>query len=137
MSSYIAGIGTDIIYVSRIEKTYVRFGQRFLNRILGLEEQIVFARRYSRDRRRGLRYLAMRFAAKEAFSKAIGLGMRMPMAWSRMQTLNAPSGKPQVVLSAELQVWYEQRFGPAHITLTDESDMVMAFVVVERVSTEL
>ena len=57
--------------------------------------------------------------------------MRMPMAWSRVQILNAPSGKPQVVLAGELRDWYEQRFGVAHVSLTDESDTVMAFVIVE------
>lgn len=127
----IAGIGTDIIYISRIQRSYERFGERFVTRILGEQERLVFARRYARDPQRGLRFLATRFAAKEAFSKAIGLGMRMPMTWSRMQTLNAPSGKPIVVLNSDLQAWYEQRFGTAHITLTDESDLVMAFAVVE------
>lgn len=130
--SSIAGIGTDIIYISRIQAAYERFGERFLQRILGEQEQQVFQRRYVRDPKRGLRFLATRFAAKEAFSKAIGLGMRMPMAWSRMQTLNAASGKPMVVLSPELQTWYESRFGQAHITLTDEADLVMAFVVIEQ-----
>src|SRR5690625_391171 len=128
---HIAGIGTDITYISRIQATYERFGWRFAQRILGPQEQEVFERRLTRHQQRGLRYLATRFAAKEAFSKAIGLGMRMPMAWSRMQTLNAASGKPQVVLAAELEQWYEQRFGPAHVSLTDESDLVMAFVIVE------
>src|SRR5690554_421670 len=122
--SSIAGIGTDIIYISRIQSSYERFGDRFLQRVLGEQEQQIFHRRYARDPKRGLRFLATRFAAKEAFSKAIGLGMRMPMSWSRMQTLNAASGKPMVVLSPELQVWYETRFGAAHITLTDESDLV-------------
>lgn len=130
--SSIAGIGTDIIYVSRIQASYDRFGIRFLQRILGEQEQQIFQRRYMRDPQRGIRFLATRFAAKEAFSKAIGLGMRMPMAWSRMQTLNAPSGKPRVVLSPELQAWYASRFGAAHITLTDEADLVMAFAVVEH-----
>lgn len=132
--SSIAGIGTDIIYISRIQSSYERFGDRFLQRVLGEQEQQIFHRRYARDHKRGLRFLATRFAAKEAFSKAIGLGMRMPMAWSRMQTLNAASGKPMVVLSPELQAWYETRFGAAHITLTDESDLVMAFAVVEQLS---
>src|SRR5690625_1147659 len=87
---HIGGIGTDITYISRIESTYERFGQKFVRRILGPQEQQVFMRRWQRHHQRGMRYLATRFAAKEAFSKAIGLGMRMPMAWSRMQTLNAP-----------------------------------------------
>lgn len=130
----IAGIGTDIIYISRIQRAYTRFGKRFLNRILGEQEKQIFTRRYGRDPQRGIRFLATRFAAKEAFSKAIGLGMRMPMAWSRMQTVNAPSGKPMVVLSGELKMWYEAKFGVAHVTLTDESDLVMAFVVIEALS---
>ena len=129
--SSVAGIGTDITYVSRIQAAYERRPERFVQRILGPEEQLVFARRVERDTRRGMRYLATRFAAKEAFSKAIGLGMRMPMAWSRMQVLNAPSGQPTVVLAEPLADWYNQRFGAAHVSLTDESDLVMAFVIVE------
>ncbi len=131
---HIGGIGTDITYISRIESTYARFGQKFVHRILGPQEQQVFKRRLHRHHARGMRYLATRFAAKEAFSKAIGLGMRMPMAWSRMQTLNAPSGQPQVVLDSELKEWYQSRFGAAHISVTDESDLVMAFVVVEALT---
>jgi len=78
-----------------------------------------------------VRFLATRFAAKEAFSKAVGLGMRMPMTWRRMQTLNAPGGRPIVVLAEPLKTWYEARFGAAHVSLTDEHDMVAAYVIVE------
>lgn len=127
----IAGIGTDLIRIARIEQALARHGQRFVQRILGEQEQVVYARRSQRDPQRGVRYVAMRFAAKEAFSKAIGLGMRMPMAWSRMQTLNAPSGRPMVVLSGDLKTWYEARYGEALISLTDETDMAMAFVIVQ------
>lgn len=127
----IAGIGTDLIRIARIEQALARHGQRFVQRILGEQEQVIYARRSQRDPQRGVRYVAMRFAAKEAFSKAIGLGMRMPMAWSRMQTLNAPSGRPMVVLSGDLKTWYEARYGEALISLTDETDMAMAFVIVQ------
>lgn len=127
----ISGIGTDLIRIARIEQALARHGQRFVQRILGEQEQVVYARRSQRDPQRGVRYVAMRFAAKEAFSKAIGLGMRMPMAWSRMQTLNAPSGRPMVVLSGDLKTWYEARYGEALISLTDETDMAMAFVIVQ------
>lgn len=127
----IAGIGLDIIRVERIQAAYDRFGDKFLRRILGPQEIDVFHRRFNRDPRRGVRFLATRFAAKEAFSKAIGLGMHMPMAWSRMQTLNAPGGRPVVKLSDPLASWYASRFGTAHVSVTDESDMVAAFVVVE------
>jgi holo-[acyl-carrier protein] synthase len=127
----IAGVGVDLARIARIESAYNRHGARFVRRILGAEEIAVFERRRQRSARRGIQFLATRFAAKEAFSKAIGLGMHSPMAWSRMQTLNAPSGKPQVRLAEPLAGWYAARFGAAHVSITDESDVVAAFVVVE------
>lgn len=127
----IAGIGLDIIRVERIQAAYDRFGDKFLRRILGPQEIEIFHRRFNRDPRRGIRFLATRFAAKEAFSKAIGLGMHSPMAWSRMQTLNAPGGRPVVKLGEPLASWYGSRFGTAHVSVTDESDMVAAFVIAE------
>uniref|UniRef100_UPI003340CC8D holo-ACP synthase n=1 Tax=Castellaniella defragrans TaxID=75697 RepID=UPI003340CC8D len=127
----IAGIGTDLLRIERMERAYVRHGERLLKRILGPEEQAVFRRRAARDPQRGIRYLATRFAAKEAFSKAIGLGMHMPMTWSRMQVVNLPGGRPSVRLSGPLADWYGARFGQAHISLADEHDMATAFVVIE------
>jgi holo-[acyl-carrier protein] synthase len=127
----IAGIGVDLLRIERIERVYIRHGSRFVQRILGEQEIEKFQRRYQRDPRRGIRFLACRFAAKEAFSKAIGLGMHSPMAWSRMQTLNEPGGKPCVRLGEPLASWYAHRFGAAHVSITDESDTVIAFVIVE------
>lgn len=127
----VAGIGTDIVRLDRIVNAYERQPSRFARRILGEQELAVFQSRLARDASRGMRYLATRFAAKEAFSKAIGLGMHSPMSWARMQVLNQPSGKPEVSLSEPLAAWYAERFGAAHVSLTDESDIVMAFVVVE------
>lgn len=127
----IAGIGTDLLAVERIEKIYAKFGDKFTRRILGADEQIVHARRAARDPRRGILYLATRFAAKEAFSKAIGLGIHMPMAWSRVQILNRKGGAPEIHLAKPLADWYYERFGTAHVSMTDESNMVAAFVVIE------
>lgn len=127
----VAGIGVDLLRLDRIERVFARHGERFIHRILGPQEIEKFRLRYGRDPQRGLRFLATRFAAKEAFSKAIGLGMHSPMAWSRMQTLNEPGGKPSVRLSEPLASWYGSRFGAAHVSITDESDTVAAFVVVE------
>ena len=127
----IAGIGTDVARVDRIAAAYARHGDRFALRILGEREWPVFLRRKARDPQRGIRYLATRFAAKEAFSKAIGLGMHSPMSWRRMEVVNAPGGKPQEVLNEPLASWYAQRFGAAHISVSDEKDMVTAFAVVE------
>lgn len=127
----IAGIGTDLLYLHRIEEVFERFGERFVKRILGPQEQEKFHARFARDSRRGIRFLATRFAAKEAFSKAVGLGIRSPMAWSRVQIVNAPSGKPMILLSDPLKSWYEEKFGNVHVSLTDESDLVMAYVIIE------
>lgn len=127
----LAGIGIDLLRVERIERALARRGDRFAQKVLGAEEFAKFTARRNRDPQRGVRFLATRFAAKEAFSKAVGLGMRMPMAWRRMQTLNAPGGRPIVVLAEPLKTWYEARFGAAHVSLTDEHDMVAAYVIVE------
>ena len=135
--SAIAGIGTDLVKMDRIDRAWQRHPQRFPEKILGADELRVFHARAARDRARGVRYLATRFAAKEAFSKAIGLGMRMPMGWTRMQTLNAPGGRPRVVLSEPLAQWYAERYGAAHVSLTDESEYGAAYVVVESLPTSL
>ncbi len=129
--SSIAGIGVDVLRLERIERAYARRGEKFVQRILGPQEILKFRARYARDPARGLRFLATRFAAKEAFSKAIGLGMHSPMTWSRMQTLNEASGKPRVQLAEPLASWYAGRFGAAHVSISDETDTVAAFVVVE------
>ena len=135
--SAIAGIGTDLVKMDRIDRAWQRHPERFPEKILGVDELRVFRARAARDRARGVRYLATRFAAKEAFSKAIGLGMRMPMWWTRMQTLNAPGGRPRVVLSEPLAQWYAERYGAAHVSLTDESEYGAAYVVVESLPTPL
>ncbi|OZI59769.1 holo-ACP synthase [Bordetella genomosp. 11] len=131
-ASAIAGIGLDLIRIDRIERALLRHGDRFAEKVLGEQELAKFHARRARDERRGVRFLATRFAVKEAFSKAIGLGMRMPMTWRRVQTLNAPGGRPVLVLSPELLAWYEPRYGAAHVSLTDETDMAAAYVIVER-----
>jgi holo-[acyl-carrier protein] synthase len=127
----IAGIGIDLLRIDRVEKAVARHGERFAQKILGPEELAKYRARSARDPRRGLRFLATRFCAKEAFSKAIGLGMHMPMTWNRVQTLNAPGGRPVLVIASPLLEWYEARFGAAHVSLTDETDMAAAYVVVE------
>jgi holo-[acyl-carrier protein] synthase len=127
----IFGIGTDLCDMRRIQAIWERRGQRFAERVLGPDELRVFRSRFERAPARGLRYLATRFSAKEAFSKAIGLGIRWPMSWRACQILNEPGGKPLLRLSGELAPWFEARGLVAHVTLTDETDYAAAFVVVE------
>jgi holo-[acyl-carrier protein] synthase len=128
----IYGIGTDLIQISRIEAALARHGDRFAEKILGPEELEKYKRRKSKVELRGIRFLATRFAAKEAFSKALGLGMHMPMTWRAMQTLNAPSGKPVAVTSGALKEFMEINRLTAQISITDESDYAVAFVIVEK-----
>lgn len=127
----IVGIGTDLVKIARIEEALARHGERFAAKILGAEEMAKYRRRSERHPARGLRFLATRFAAKEAFSKAIGLGMRMPMTWRRMQTLNDRSGRPIVVLGDELAEWFAARGWHAHISITDEAEYAAAYAIVE------
>ena len=131
----IYGIGTDIIDIRRLRATLERRGDRFAERVLGAHELAVYRARSLRVPQRGLSYLATRFSAKEAFSKAIGLGMRMPMTWRACEILNAASGKPQIRLHGALAEWFAQRGLRAHVSLSDESDYAAAFVVVEHEET--
>lgn len=127
----IYGIGTDLCDMRRMEATLARRGDRFAERVLGPDELKVFHARRARAEARGVRYLATRFSAKEAFSKAIGLGIRMPMTWRACQILNEPSGKPVIRLSGVLADWCAERRLVAHVTVTDETDYAASFVVVE------
>lgn len=128
----IYGIGTDIIQISRVAAALERHGERFAERVLGPEEMQKFLRRRAKVEARGLRFLATRFAAKEAFSKAIGLGMRMPMTWRSMQVLNAASGQPVAVCSGALQEFMNSQGLRAQVSITDEADYAVAFVIVEK-----
>jgi holo-[acyl-carrier protein] synthase len=131
----IHGIGTDVCSIRRIERALQRRGDRFADKVLGAHEIEVFRKRRGQSSARGLSYLATRFAAKEAFSKAIGLGMRMPMSWRACEVVNAPSGKPELRLHGELAAWFEARGLRAHLSLSDETDYAGAFVVVETAPT--
>jgi holo-[acyl-carrier protein] synthase len=128
----IVGIGTDVCDIRRITTTLERRGERFPERVLGPTELQVFHARRARVEARGIRYLATRFSAKEAFSKAIGLGIRSPMTWRACEILNEPSGKPVLRLSGELAAWFEAQGWVGHVTLTDETDYAASFVVVEK-----
>ena len=127
----IYGIGTDICDIRRIAAAINSHGERFSRKILGAAEQPVYTSRYQNNTHRGIRYLATRFAAKEAFSKAIGLGMRHPMWWTRCEVIKAASGKPAFVLYGELADWCAARRLQFHLSITDEADTAIAFVVAE------
>ena len=127
----IYGIGTDICDVRRIQASLARHGERFAQKVLSDAEFATWQARSLRWPERGVRYLATRFSAKEAFSKAIGLGMTMPMTWRRCEIGNLPSGQPVILLHGALRDWFEARNLSAHITVTDETDYAASFCVVE------
>jgi holo-[acyl-carrier-protein] synthase len=128
----IVGLGTDVCDIRRIQASLERQGDRFAHKILGEQELRVWEARRARWPQRGVRYLATRFSAKEAFSKAIGLGMRMPMTWRHCEILNDPSGRPQLVLHGALKHWFDAQGWVAHVSVTDETDYAASSVVVEK-----
>ncbi|MEY4756564.1 MAG: hypothetical protein RJA34_1462 [Pseudomonadota bacterium] len=125
------GVGTDICDVRRIRTSLERRGERFAHKILGESELSAWRARSSRWPERGIRYLATRFSAKEAVSKAIGLGMTMPMTWRSCEIINQASGQPVVVLHGALKLWFEERGLKAHISLSDDTDYASSFCIVE------
>ena len=127
----IFGVGTDVCDVRRVAATFARRGQRFAEKVLGPHEIDVFRSRLQKVEARGVSYLATRFSAKEAFSKAIGMGMRMPMTWRDCEVLKAPGGKPYIRLHGRLAEWFDAQGLVAHVSVSDETDYATTFVVVE------
>ena len=130
----IYGIGTDICDVRRIRASLERHGERLAQKILSEGELATWKDRSARWPDRGVNYLATRFSAKEAFSKAIGLGMRMPMTWRHCEIVKVASGKPEIVLHGALKAWFEASQLTAHVTVSDETDYAASFCVIEKKS---
>ncbi|CEP36530.1 holo-ACP synthase [Halomonas sp. AOP13-D3-9] len=124
----IVGIGSDIARVERFTRAMQRHGPRFAQRILGPDEQTLWL-----QKSQPAAFLAKRFAAKEAFVKALGLGLRQGLQWSDIQVLNDALGKPYFLLSGEAERLL-QAAGVinSHVTLSDEAEYAVAFVVLER-----
>jgi holo-[acyl-carrier protein] synthase len=123
----IYGIGTDIIAVHRIEHALRQFGRRFAERILAPQELVEFDKQKMKTR-----FLAKRFAAKEAFSKAIGTGIRKPVTWCYIVVGHDKHGKPVIEPHPDLQ----RRMGElgivgSHVSIADERDNAIAFVILE------
>ena len=127
----IYGIGTDICDIRRIRASLDKHGERFAQKVLSDNEMQTYRTRSERWPERGVRYVATRFSAKEAFSKAVGLGMRMPMTWRLCEVAKLPSGQPTIVLHGVLKEWFEAKGLSAHVSVSDESDYATSYVVVE------
>jgi len=123
----IFGIGTDIVEVSRIEESLARFGEAFAQRVLTEREWLAFEQSQTRAR-----FLAKRFAAKEAFAKALGTGLRAPATFQQESVGHDDLGKPVFDLGADLQYFLDQRgIRACHLSISDEKALAVAFVVLE------
>lgn len=126
----IYGVGTDVVEIERIRSALERFGERFARRILCEPELRRFV-----SHRLPANYLAKRFAAKEAFTKALGTGIRAPANWHGVWVRNLPSGKPVLEYSDALKQLLSMRgISSSHLSLTDERGVAMATVILECAS---
>ena len=124
----IFGIGTDVVQVERIKQVYERFGEKFVERLL-LPQELELFRKYSRP----VRFLAMRFAAKEAIVKAMGTGFAHGMWIRDAGVVPNAWGKPEIVWSDRGQSMRDKLgIGEGHITLTDEAGLIVAVAVLMR-----
>ena len=124
----IYGIGTDILSEKRIERLYKQFGQAFAERVLSPEELLEFP-----QAGKPLNYLAKRFAAKEAFSKAVGTGIRGEVSFRNIGVGHDANGKPEFFYGKPLQKWLaKQGITHVHLSLSDEEGMITAFAVAEK-----
>lgn len=123
----IIGIGLDIVLVSRVEAAWQRFGERFVGRCFTEAEGVE-----ALGRVRVASALAMRFAAKEAFSKAAGLGMR-GLGWREIEVVHDERGKPGLVLHGRARAWADERgVTGCHLSLSDDGDYAAAVVILEE-----
>jgi holo-[acyl-carrier protein] synthase len=123
----IYGVGTDIAAVSRLATLYERHGERALTRLLADAERADFARAHDPGR-----FLAKRFAAKEAFGKALGIGVTAPATLGNVAVVHDELGKPAFVYAPELEHYLAERALTAHLSISDETDYALAFVVLEQ-----
>ena len=124
----IFGIGTDVVQLSRIAKIYERYGEHFVRRLLLPDEEQAF-----RLHARPARFLAMRFAAKEAIVKAMGTGFSHGMWIKDCGVVANAWGKPEIVWSSRgRQLCDRLGVGEGHVTLTHAAGLVVAVAVLER-----
>jgi len=123
----IYGIGTDMVSIARIAEAYARHGERFVARLLAVGEKEAFAAAAE-----PARFLAKRWAAKEAFAKALGTGIRPPVSFQAVTVTRNPLGRPGITVDAAVAALLSQ-YGVTHmhLSISDEVDMALAFVVLE------
>ncbi|MBQ8829887.1 MAG: holo-ACP synthase [Burkholderiaceae bacterium] len=129
----VAGLGCDIVEIDRIQKAYSDRGKRFAEVVLSEEELKVFEERYTLSPERGIRYIAGRWAAKEAFSKAMGTGVRGVVRLRDISVLNNELGAPYLKFSGALEAEIKEKRLRFFLSISDSTTVSMAFVVSERI----
>ncbi|MGB2832919.1 MAG: holo-ACP synthase [Methylotenera sp.] len=128
----IYGIGTDIVEVARIEASINQFGDEFAKRILAESELASYLALHHKEAHIKARFIAKRFAAKEAFSKALGTGLRTPATFENIAVSHDELGKPILILADELLAFMQTKnINQTHISISDEKNLAAAFVVLE------
>ena len=124
----IFGIGTDIVSTSRIAAVWERHGEAFAQRILAPQEWAGFV-----EAGQPARFLAKRFAAKEAFAKALGTGIRAPATWHNIRVAHDELGKPMLDFDPDLAALLARHaICSHHLSISDEKELAAAFVILER-----
>lgn len=127
----IYGIGTDIVDIARITRLYERYGEAFAQKILSQPEWLEWTQSPPAQ---PVSYLAKRFAAKEAFSKAVHTGLRSPVTLSNIAITHDENGKPEFLCLPPLKKWLRTRcIGTVHLSISDDAEKVLAFAVAEYV----
>ena len=128
-------VGTDTVVIERVRVISERWGERFAQRVLGPAEYQEYLRRQSRGvsgQDRAVRYLAKRFAAKEAIGKALGVGLFHPMSLHAVEILNDAKGAPRAVPRKALADYCNARGYHVHVSISDEIDHAQALAIVEQ-----
>lgn len=128
----IFGVGTDLVRIARLRDLYERHGQRAIDRILAPPERDEFAAKSAGSGFDAGRFLAKRFAAKEAFAKAVGTGVRAPWLLTAIAVVHDDLGKPALRLFGAAAAQATRRGWRWHLSISDESDVALAFVVIEE-----
>ena len=123
----IYGVGTDIVNIERIQKVILKNREGFIKRVLTEHEQALFSNKAD-----SAAFCAKRFAAKEAFSKALGTGIGRVVSFQDLTIRNNDNGKPHFIPSEKLRLYLlEKGVKQAHLSISDESQYAVAFVVLE------
>ena len=123
----IYGIGTDILAIARISYLYQKYGEALPRRILSQTEWQDFSKIYDKSR-----FIAKRFAAKEAFSKAVGTGLCEPVSLRHISVGHTPQGRPIFICAPDLQQWLvQQQIKQIHLSMSDEKEHIVAFAIAE------